>query len=249
MKILSVSAALATLATSQSALATSYIDGTFSGTVQSGYDINNTFGLGVGADLAGQIITGSFRFDPSAFQEQFSTVNALTVLGGTIFGYPVMQPPMHVTETINGMSFLTSGTGSSAVAVFQNAPYEIAPGVPVDLTGFFLSAGDESNLNGTIVDFAKLYSPDTIISNINDISTVRFETITGGAVGPAADGGVIFQGGGGAGPEIDFSVASMSVGPVSVPEPSTWMMMMLGFAGLGFGGYRRAKRGHATLAA
>jgi len=27
------------------------------------------------------------------------------------------------------------------------------------------------------------------------------------------------------------------------------MMMMLGFAGLGFGGYRRAKRGHATLAA
>jgi unsaturated chondroitin disaccharide hydrolase len=35
----------------------------------------------------------------------------------------------------------------------------------------------------------------------------------------------------------------------NVPEPSTWAMMLLGFAGLGFAGYRRARAGHATLAA
>ncbi len=29
--------------------------------------------------------------------------------------------------------------------------------------------------------------------------------------------------------------------PFAVPEPSTWALMMLGFAGLGFAGYRRAK--------
>ena len=34
-----------------------------------------------------------------------------------------------------------------------------------------------------------------------------------------------------------------------VPEPSTWAMMLIGFAGLGFAGYRRARAGHATLAA
>ncbi len=28
----------------------------------------------------------------------------------------------------------------------------------------------------------------------------------------------------------------------AVPEPSTWAMMLIGFAGLGFAGYRRAKR-------
>ena len=28
-----------------------------------------------------------------------------------------------------------------------------------------------------------------------------------------------------------------------VPEPSTWAMMLLGFAGLGFAGYRRARGG------
>jgi uncharacterized membrane protein len=33
-----------------------------------------------------------------------------------------------------------------------------------------------------------------------------------------------------------------------VPEPSTWAMMLLGFAGLAFAGYRRANAGRATLA-
>jgi probable HAF family extracellular repeat protein len=35
----------------------------------------------------------------------------------------------------------------------------------------------------------------------------------------------------------------------ATPEPSTWAMMLLGFAGLSFAGYRRARAGHATLAA
>ena len=39
-----------------------------------------------------------------------------------------------------------------------------------------------------------------------------------------------------------------SVSGTVVPEPSTWAMMLLGFAGLAFSGYRRARAGHATLA-
>jgi hypothetical protein len=34
---------------------------------------------------------------------------------------------------------------------------------------------------------------------------------------------------------------------VTVPEPSTWAMMMLGFAGLGFAGYRKSRK--AAIAA
>jgi phospholipase/lecithinase/hemolysin len=34
-----------------------------------------------------------------------------------------------------------------------------------------------------------------------------------------------------------------------VPEPSTWAMMLLGFVGLGFAGYHRARAGRAALAA
>jgi uncharacterized membrane protein len=33
---------------------------------------------------------------------------------------------------------------------------------------------------------------------------------------------------------------------IPAPEPSTWAMMLFGFAGLAFAGYRRAKAGHAT---
>jgi 6-phosphogluconolactonase len=35
---------------------------------------------------------------------------------------------------------------------------------------------------------------------------------------------------------------------IAAPESSTWAMMLLGFAGLAWAGYRRAKAGHATLA-
>jgi PEP-CTERM motif len=42
---------------------------------------------------------------------------------------------------------------------------------------------------------------------------------------------------------------SPSTGVAGTPEPSTWAMMLLGFAGLALGGYRRAKAARAILAA
>jgi phospholipase/lecithinase/hemolysin len=35
----------------------------------------------------------------------------------------------------------------------------------------------------------------------------------------------------------------------AIPEPSTWAMMLAGFAGIGFIGWRRARASHASLAA
>jgi hypothetical protein len=51
-----------------------------------------------------------------------------------------------------------------------------------------------------------------------------------------------------AGPALDDSLAPYKFTLVSgaAPEPSTWAMMLLGFAGLGFAGYRRV--GRAALA-
>ena len=43
-----------------------------------------------------------------------------------------------------------------------------------------------------------------------------------------------------------FSLYSSTV--ESIPEPSRWEMMLLGFAGLGFAGYCRARAGKATVA-
>ena len=44
------------------------------------------------------------------------------------------------------------------------------------------------------------------------------------------------------------TIEALVYGPGFVPEPSTWAMLVLGFAGLGYAGYRRAKAGRATLA-
>jgi hypothetical protein len=44
-----------------------------------------------------------------------------------------------------------------------------------------------------------------------------------------------------------FNAAFSLTGAV-VPEPSTWAMMLLGFAGLGFAGYRRARKAHPASA-
>ena len=43
----------------------------------------------------------------------------------------------------------------------------------------------------------------------------------------------------------DFTLA-FSPGVGGVPEPSTWAMMLLGFAGIGFAGYRRSWKGMAV---
>ena len=42
-------------------------------------------------------------------------------------------------------------------------------------------------------------------------------------------------------------VADFEFGASAVPEPSTWAMMLLGFAGLGFVGYRRRKMGRSAI--
>jgi hypothetical protein len=47
----------------------------------------------------------------------------------------------------------------------------------------------------------------------------------------------------GGGPDLTFTLIGSAV-----PEPSTWAMMLLGFAGLGFVGYRRTRKGVALAA-
>jgi hypothetical protein len=37
------------------------------------------------------------------------------------------------------------------------------------------------------------------------------------------------------------AMITFSSDPSLIPEPSTWAMMLIGFAGLGFAGYRKAK--------
>jgi hypothetical protein len=44
----------------------------------------------------------------------------------------------------------------------------------------------------------------------------------------------------------DSQFAPLPPPPLRVPEPPTWRMMLAGFAGLAFAGYRRAKATSAS---
>ena len=44
--------------------------------------------------------------------------------------------------------------------------------------------------------------------------------------------------------QVQFSAPGI---PPSIPEPSTWAMMLLGFVGLSYAGYRRATTTRAAL--
>jgi uncharacterized membrane protein len=47
--------------------------------------------------------------------------------------------------------------------------------------------------------------------------------------------------------DLGLVVGDSGFPSISVPEPATWGMMLLGFAGLALAGYRRAKAGHAAF--
>jgi PEP-CTERM motif len=47
---------------------------------------------------------------------------------------------------------------------------------------------------------------------------------------------------------VDLGSFSGSVTSTPIPEPRTWAMMLLGFAGLGYAGYRRTRRATVTIA-
>jgi PEP-CTERM motif len=76
---------------------------------------------------------------------------------------------------------------------------------------------------------------DTAIAFQSGANVFSFQVLSGGGLNwTAAGSGVTLRGLGAS----KFSPA----GILSTPEPSTWAMMLLGFVGLGFAGYRSTRR-------
>ena len=98
-----------------------------------------------------------------------------------------------------------------------------------DLAGLF----DMTVIIGDLVDeVVSLYGPD--IGTSLTIDTGTFSAAAGVQLDPATGSGTV-------------TVSPLGVGPTgfgagAVPEPSTWVMMTLGFAGLAFAGYRTSRK-------
>jgi hypothetical protein len=152
----------------------------------------------------------------------------------------------HATELAN----VTAGVGSSVLVDVANGFATIKPdtGTLAQLT--FAPAATNVSSYGDFFFEGQLIAPGTVTVTITDIfnnvftgtsASIAANTDFAGFGGWSADGDVIKSilvttsstGGFKEVKHIEFSVAS------AVPEPSTWAMMILGFAGVGFMAYRR----------
>jgi hypothetical protein len=99
-------------------------------------------------------------------------------------------------------------------------------------TGETFTVGHDDGLTLTIGTDTVISEPlptsfvDTIVTYTGPSGNLPFQLVYGECCGAPAD-------------------LSISLPLNGVPEPSTWAMMALGFAGLGFLGYRKTRSGNA----
>jgi hypothetical protein len=156
---------------------------------------------------------------------KYSQVNEYHPYGGLYFDYEISLSSGDVTE------FSAPGYAGLEVAVKQCG----------------ISGCGGSGANGVLAGSASRSSDGNLISFtfdgdlIGDTHSANLQLLTSAPsfVGPFAfatleDNGVLY---------------SIRVATPAVPEPSTWVMVILGFTGLGFAGYRRALKSAGVLAA
>jgi hypothetical protein len=130
----------------------------------------------------------------------------------------------------------------------------ISAGTYVTLSALFTTDPNVSGaIAGVFLDFyGATFGPPTgpeLSATLNlDANNPDWEFLSVSGLAPASTQWVVAQ--------VTYNDASLGTnfGYVDnasltvVPEPQTWAMMLLGFAGLGFAGYRRARAGCATIA-
>jgi hypothetical protein len=114
-------------------------------------------------------------------------------------------------------------------------------GTTVDITGSFSLFG--ANAGNFLGDGNETFDVTTNLGSY--LFNVSLNTATNSApltfVGFESSGGEIITSVNWSGPQA-AGITDVQLGVSAVPEPSTWAMMLLGFAGIGFMAYRRKSR-------
>jgi hypothetical protein len=184
---------------------------------------------------------GSFSFGTSAVAT--STSGAKTSFGGVAVKSTATETaqgetetglaPTATTEAIAqggpGQTFVADGTAAIATALPDEAYAATLIGGASNVADAFLGAGDEifgtailaaAEGSSASVTFDFSFRGDLILGEVDDNRVINLGFFSGPVDVTLEDPGIFVLGG-------------------AVPEPSTWAMMLLGFAGLGFVGYRQ----------
>jgi hypothetical protein len=178
---------------------------------------------------------GSFHWSTD-----FWWLNPAQDLPGSGYQYGMVSPPN-----------VAYNADAANVSFRRNTPFE--------LVSFDLTAAWNNGLKVTVTGFRKGVQVDSTTFTVNasgptletlnwDVNRVTFHSFGGTSAG--------YDGGG-----EHFVLDNLTTMPITapstdlqssfsgVPEPSTWALMLLGFAGLGYAGFRKAQSGRAALAA
>jgi hypothetical protein len=156
--------------------------------------------------------------------------------GGSVRGSVTTDGSIGTLFTFNIDAFnltLNDGTGTATMTLGVNASTFISGGsvtaTPTELLFNF-------NTSGTFWNF------NTTTTPLGCPPQLSIRTSGGSACNGASGTGIFLSAVLPQGSNISMSESGSKVIGTLIPEPSTWAMMLLGFAGLGFVGYRRTRR-------
>jgi hypothetical protein len=221
-------AALCSMASQASA---TIVNVTYQGIVTSDYDETGIFGtVGGSNDLVGQSYTAKFTFDTSLGTSGSNPAPYANqqAYGGTAYGSGITSPVTSATVTIGSVTVSVPAIYQGIVAAYQNTDgygqqYHFARangGSSYVYSEAYVYAYDGSvpfTLTGPFT-----YTPTGQNSHLNFYSR-----------GTDGFGSYEYT-------SVRASVTSLTV-TSGVPEPSTWAMIILGFAGVGITAYRRGR--------
>ena len=207
------------------------MDATYTGTVSSGIDTLGLFGA-AGANLAGSSWVVTYTYDTSLGYSKSSPYENY-VYGGINYGNT--SPVLSTMITINGVGKVVVGSYSGFDIGYNNG-FHTGNNSGYS-TQHHIAENSGSGSHEYLINYIYNYNASLLAS----ITTPFTHTVD---ANDSAYGTYYLANGTGS-ESIFAHVATLTVsehGVAAVPEPSTWAMMLLGFAGVGFVAYRRKSK-------
>jgi hypothetical protein len=161
--------------------------------------------------------TGSYSLSTFELESTYGGPLVGSIQNFNIFTYGFYSP-IPFSITIPGLNFFSYSSPKFTW---------IQQDVTNDIIGIGVTAVNATD-NLTAVGFFTFTAPG-VFSTLSDDNSYFFPEYSGGPL------------------TGEFMISSFVSTPVSTPEPSTWAMMLIGFAGLGFAGYHRAREHRAAV--